>query len=191
MSVVESRSETPSASDSEPEPRQRLFFALWPDAEVRAALDVLARQHARRNGRAVVAENLHITLAFVGGVTSRQRACMEVAAARLVAPAFVLTFDRLGFWPRPRILWAGASVMPAALTDLVAALNTALIPCGYRPESRPFQAHVTLARKAHRPPEIREIPPVVWRADAFCLVESVTGERGSAYRVLDRWLLRA
>jgi len=180
-----------SASVTERESKQRLFFALWPDGEVRESMDNLARQHARHNGRAVVPENLHITLVFVGGVSVEQRVCMEAAAATIVAPpAFTVTFDRLGFWPRPRILWVGASVMPPELSDLVTALNSALIPCGYQPETRPFQAHVTLARKAQRPPEIVTIPPIVWPVDAFCLVESVTGERGSEYRVIGRWPLR-
>lgn len=179
-----------SAVQTEHESKQRVFFALWPSGAVRESMDMLARQHARHNGRAVVAENLHVTLAFVGGVTVEQRACMEAAAGTVTAPAFNMNFDRLGFWPRPRILWAGASVVPPALTGLVAALNTALIPCGYQPETRPFQAHVTLARKAHRPPEVREIPPIGWPADAFCLVESVAGEQGSEYRVIGRWPLR-
>jgi len=179
-----------SGSVTERESKQRLFFALWPDGEVRESMDTRARLHARHNGHAVVPENLHITLAFVGGVSAEQRACMEAAAATIVAPTFTVNFDRLGFWPRPRILWAGASVMPPELTDLVAALNSALTPCGYQPETRPFQAHVTLARKAQRPPEIVTIPPIVWPVDAFCLVESVTGERGSEYRVIGRWPLR-
>ncbi len=182
--------ETAPGVAAELQSKQRVFFALWPDAEVRAALDQLAKQHARQNGRAVVPENLHITMAFVGGVTAEQRACMEAAAAAVVAPAFTVTLDTLGFWPRPKILWAGASVMPPVLTDLVTALNTALIPCGYQPETRPFQVHVTLARKAHRPPEASRIPPIVWRAEAFCLVESVTGEQGSVYRVIGRWPLQ-
>lgn len=182
----------PEASAGVPaEPRQRLFFALWPTGEVREALAAVVRQHGRRNGRAVVPENLHITLAFVGEVTAEQRACMEAAAATVTASAFTVTLDRLGFWQRPKILWAGASGMPPALLELVAALNTALIPCGYQPETRPFQVHVTLARKAHRPLEVREIPPIVWPADAVCLVESVSGEHGSEYRVIGRWPLRS
>lgn len=172
------------------EPKQRLFFALWPTGEARETLAAVAQQHARRNGRAVVPENLHITLAFVGGVTAAQRTCMEAAAAAVTAPAFTLSLDRLGFWPRPKILWAGASVMPPELLDLVKRLNVALVPCGYQPETRPFQVHVTLARKAHRPPELCEIPPIAWPADAVCLVESVSGEHGSEYRVIGRWPLR-
>jgi 2'-5' RNA ligase len=186
MSASEANADYPSEHVS----KQRVFFALWPTGEVREALAALAQQHARHNGRAVVPENIHITLAFAGGVTAEQRACMESAAAKVVAPAFTVTLDSLGFWLRPRILWAGARVMPPELSDLVAALNTALTPCGYQPETRPFQVHVTLARKAHRPPEVREIPPIVWPADAFCLVESVAGEHGSEYRVIGQWALR-
>lgn len=172
------------------ESKQRVFFALWPTAEVRAALDALTRQHARHNGRAVAADNLHLTLVFVGGVTATQRICMEAAAARVVARPFTVTLDSLGYWPRPRALWAGADAAPSALIDLVAQLNTALLPCGYQSEARPFQAHVTLVRKTQRPPDTRRIPPLVWQADDFCLVESMTGEQGSEYRVLARWPLR-
>ena len=166
---------------------RRLFFALWPDADVRAALAAHGRQQASRNGRAVAPDNLHITLAFVGGVTAEQRSCLETAASGVTRQPFAFSLDRVGFWARPRILWAGTSTMSAALLGLVDALNRALSPCGYVPDARPFQVHVTLARKAHRAPDVREIPPIMWQADGFCLVESVTGERGAEYHVLRRW----
>jgi 2'-5' RNA ligase len=162
---------------------------LRPDAATRAALATLAQYHARHNGRAVTPENLHLTLVFVGGVTAAQHACMEAAAATVIAPPFAFTLDSLGFWPRPRVLWAGADAAPSALTDLVTRLSAALVPCGYQPEVRPFKAHVTLARKAQRLPTTQQMPPLVWQADDFCLVESVTGEQGSEYRVIARWPL--
>ena len=166
---------------------QRLFFALWPDADVRAALAAYGRRQAVRNGRAVAAENLHVTLAFIGGVTAEQRSCLEAAAGGVTMQPFAFTLDRMGFWSRPRILWVGTSTVPAALLGLVDTLNRALVPCGYAPDARPFQAHVTLARKAHRPPDVREIPPLIWQVDGFCLAESITGERGAEYHVLRRW----
>jgi 2'-5' RNA ligase len=169
---------------------QRLFFALWPDGAVREALADLLKDESPRAGRRVPETNLHLTLAFVGNVTAAQRACMEAAAGTVAAAPFTLSLDRLGFWPRPRIVWAGATTTPDALRDLVARLNTALDACGYQPEQRPYQAHVTLSRKAQAPPRRREIPPVVWPAETFCLVESVSEEHGSVYRVLAHWPLR-
>lgn len=169
---------------------QRLFFALWPDGVVREALAELLKGESPRTGRRVPAPNLHLTLAFVGNVTADQRACLEAAATTVAAAPFTLTLDRLGFWPRPRIVWAGATETPEALRALVARLNAALVPCGYRPEQRPYQAHVTLTRKAQAPVGCRDIPPIVWPAAEFCLVESVSEEHGSVYRVLARWPLR-
>lgn len=178
-------------SPAEAADTQRLFFALWPGGAVRAALAGLLHGESPRLGRRVPDANLHLTLAFVGNVTAEQRACMEAAAATVAGTSFTLTLDRLGFWPRPRIAWAGATETPDALRDLVTRLNAALIPCGYRPEQRPYQAHVTLARKVQAPPRRRGIPPIVWAAAEFCLVESVSEEHGSVYRVLARWPLQA
>jgi len=169
---------------------QRLFFALWPDDETRAALATLIHTHIRRNGHAVAAANLHITLAFLGNQSPEQRACLEVAASAVSAPPFELSIDRLGHWARPRIFWAGPSDVPDALKMLVAELNQTLAACGYQPEQRHFQPHITLARKALRPPEHIQIPAIVWPAQEFCLVESVSGARGVEYRVMGRWPLQ-
>lgn len=170
---------------------QRLFFALWPNGAVREALAELLKGEPRRIGRRVPDTNLHLTLAFIGNVTAEQRACMEAAARAVEAAPFTVILDRLGHWPRPRIVWAGASATPPALIDLVARLNAGLSGCGYQPEQRPYQAHVTLSRKAQAAPRRREVPPIVWPAEDFCLVESVSEEQGSVYRVLARWPLRS
>lgn len=177
------------AHPASPAATQRLFFALWPDADARTALAALAQDHARHNGCAVAPTNLHVTLAFVGGVSAAQRQCLEAAAATVTAPAFSLKLDRLGFWARPRILWAGTSAPPIEMMVLVKTLHAALMPCGFQPDPRPFQAHVTLARKAQRAPGVHAVSPIVWRADTFCLVESVTGERGVEYHVVRHWVL--
>lgn len=170
---------------------RRLFFALWPSGAVRESLADLLKGESSRTGRRVPDTNLHLTLAFVGNVSVEQRACMEAAAGTVVAAPFTLTLDRLGYWPRPRIVWAGAGTTPDALRDLVARLNAALSSCGYQPEQRPYQAHVTLSRKAQAAPRRREIPAIFWPAVEFCLVESVSEEHGSVYRVLARWPLQS
>lgn len=186
MSAADAGGERPA----EPPARQRLFFALWPDADVRAALAAVARGCGHGRERILVPANLHLTLAFVGNVTADQRACMEAAAATVNGRSFAVTLDQLGFWPRPRVLWAGVEAVPAALEELVADLNSALAICGYQPETRPFRAHVTLARKVSRPPRQIAIAPIRWTVRDFCLAQSVSGERGSEYRVLGRWPLR-
>ena len=53
--------------ESASEPVARVFFALVPPASLRQASASLGRDIAKRaRGRAVPAENLHVTVAFVG-----------------------------------------------------------------------------------------------------------------------------
>jgi 2'-5' RNA ligase len=171
------------------EPTQRLFFALWPDAGVRAALAGFALGNLRRPARRVPEANLHITLAFPGSVTAEVRDCLEAAAADIRAGAFALSIDRVGYWPRPRILWAGPTHTPAEVWTLVKELRRTMLACGLQPETRPWQAHVTLARKAVRALPVTEIDPVHWSISDFCLVESVTDPSGPVYRIIRRWPL--
>lgn len=172
-----------------PEPRQRLFFALWPNAAVRAALAASAQALLGKRVKRVPEANLHITLAFAGPVTAAVRQCLEQQAAEIRSAPFELTLAHVGHWARPRILWAGPLHTPPELWSLVGELNTAFDACGLARETRPYQAHVTLARKISRPPATTTIEPIHWSIGDFCLVESASGAQGASYRVLASWKL--
>lgn len=175
---------------SEPaEPTRRLFFALWPDEHTRAAIAALARERIHRQAKQVAADNLHITVAFPGSVTARVQACLEEAAGRLSGAAFELSIDRLGYWPGPRIIWAAPSQTPPELWSLATSLREVLAACGLEPENRPYQAHITLARKAGRALTVTRTAPIPWSIRQFCLVESVSDPAGVRYRVLRTWPL--
>lgn len=168
---------------------ERLFFALWPDEPVRARLGHLARKLVHKNGRPVAAENLHITLVFLGSVTAARRACVEAVAGGIQGKGFRLTLDRIGHWPKPRILWAGPSDTPAELLALVRDLSEGLRSCDFTPEARPYQAHLTLARKVSRARPGLTMDPVAWDINRFCLVRSLTLPEGVKYEVLASWPL--
>jgi 2'-5' RNA ligase len=176
-------------SPNQSEPRQRLFFALWPDAAVRSGLAQTSQELLGKKIRRVPETNLHITLAFAGPVTAAVRQCLEQQAAGIRAAPFELTLERIGHWPRPRILWAGPAHTPPELWSLVGGLNSAFEACGLAHETRPWQAHVTLARKISRAPQATVIEPIHWSISDFCLVESVTGAPGASYRILASWKL--
>lgn len=171
------------------EPRQRLFFALWPDAATRQALVKTSRALLGRRVKLVPAENLHITLAFAGPVTAPVRDCLVAAADAIRGVPFELTLDHVGHWPRPRILWVGPTHTPPGLWSLVEALNLAFESCGLQRETRPFQAHVTLARKIGKAPTLAEMVSITWSISDFSLVESVTDAHGASYRRLVSWKL--
>lgn len=170
---------------------QRLFFALWPDERTRAGLAALAGRVPGADGRATHPEDLHVTLAFLGVVAPDRLDCVLAAADAVRGEPFTLAVDRVGFWPRPRILWCGPEEHPPALPGLVAALQRGLGDCGFPPEKRPFRAHVTLARKARKTGALELERPVPWPVSEFVLAGSRPGDPAPRYRILRRWPLDA
>ncbi len=169
--------------------RQRLFFALWPDARCRERVASLSRKALKGKGRLVAASNLHLTLCFLGSLDAGRRASAEDAVGAIQCTAFLLRLQRLGHWPRPRVAWSAPLSVPAPLLALVGALRDALAHRGLPVERRPYQAHVTLARKVAGPITVQCHEPVDWHVERFCLVESVTHSAGVEYRPLRFWTL--
>jgi 2'-5' RNA ligase len=170
---------------------RRLFFSLWPEEGLQQQLYELSGQTLRTNaGRRVVAENMHLTLAFLGSVTESEQARYEAAASGVRGSEFTLTFDQMGCFRRSGVLWIGPSQIPAGLLALVRDLNEALKSCGFTPESREYRAHLTLARNVQCCPE-RDIglSPISWVVRQFALVQSHTGSHGATYEILRRWVL--
>lgn len=172
-----------SGEDGEPD-KQRLFFALWPDAATRDALGRVAGQVPKAQGRAVNVDNLHITLSFIGEVDAPTRDCLQQAAARAAVQPFTLTLDRLGYFARTRVVWLGASTPPPELAALVKALNRHLRRCGHKPERRRFVPHVTLMRKARPLSRLPGFAPVSWPVSGFSLMQSVFTAEGVRYHQL-------
>lgn len=174
-----------------PSARQRLFFALFPGEAFRTALVGVAKKLLHKGGRRVSPENLHVTLVFLGSTDREQRLCAEAVAGELVIEPFVLAFDRLGHWPKQRVLWSAPSVVPEGLRSLVKALNDGLRRCGFSLETRPYRVHLTVARKIAGPVPNTCHEPLVWPVQAFHLVASETRPEGARYRVVGTWPLRA
>lgn len=131
-----------------------------------------------------VAHPFHITLAFLGDVGHGELndVCLAVAEASGGFGRFALALEGVGVFPapdRPRTVWAG--VGGAGLDDLK-ALQTSVTATaarfGYRPEARPFHAHVTLGRFGPGRGPKRDLTPVVshyrtWHAGPFDVAEAV------------------
>lgn len=171
---------------------ERLFFAFWPDEITRQHLSQMSQQiTVGMLGRVITTENLHITLAFIGEVSITTKQCLQQVAANLHSPCFSIHLDKLDYWPKRRILWLGVRQVPDTLSNLVTQLNTRLETCGYRPESRPYQAHVTLMRDVVLKENILlpAFTPLVWLVKDFCLMRSLLTNKGVQYQVVERWAL--
>ena len=166
----------------------RLFFALWPDDEVRAQLARWSRElHAAGGGRPTRPENLHVTLAFLGGVEEARVVEIERVAGEVAPHAAALVLDQRGYWKHNRIAWAGASVVPPGLERMVSELRGALAKSQIPFDAKAFVAHATLLRDAREPEALPAPAPIEWRLHGFALVQSVTLPRGSRYQIRKSW----
>lgn len=161
---------------------RRLFFAVWPDESLRAALEAARARLFPLAGRPVDPANLHVTAAFLGAVD-------EVKLARLaelagpVAP-FPMVFDRLEHWSRARVLAAVASQPPPRLRAIVEGLWQRLDRLGFAREPRPFVPHLTLVRDVKTVRTGLTWPALEWTVYRIHLVESVTTPAGVRYAPL-------
>jgi 2'-5' RNA ligase len=165
----------------------RLFYALWPDDEVRAALRNL---QALTSGRLTRYENLHITLAFLGNQPEENLPALKNILAGLPSDAMVLTIDRLGYFRKNRIAWAGSHAVPDALHALQTALAQSLEQQGlaFDKQNR-FKPHITLARDAAAPVD-QPFEPIAWKIAQVTLMQSLQSEGRLSYRVLATHRLR-
>ncbi len=177
---------------------QRVFFALWPEADVAAALHATAQAvHANCGGRIMRPDTLHLTLAFLGDVDAAQLGAAQEAAtdvAGKVGPGdTAMVLDRLGCWGHNRIVWAGCGETPLLLAALADALAQQLRGRGFRLDARPFAAHVSLLRNARCDVALPSLAELPWPVRDFVLVASAPAPqlepKRPHYRVLRRWPL--
>lgn len=174
--------------DQEPPPADpaRLFIALWPTAELAAAL--CARYDAARGSAAARPEALarvHLTLHFLGQVPRARLPALQDALCVPFDP-FELCFMTCERWPGGLVV-ARPDAVPPELAALHAALTQMLDALGLRTESRAFRPHVTLARRDTGPwPAMPQAtaPALHWPVRHYVLAESRPGDVGD-YRLLN------
>lgn len=163
------------------------FFALWPDQTIRDELVGVQKSMSGRDGRIHHPEDLHLTLVFLGKVVPERLECVKEAANSITARPFTLELTKIDYWRRPRILWCGPDQTPDPLLQLVGDLQQRLLDCGFKPEKRIYQPHITLARRARFVSMTALDSRIVWRPTEFVLAGSHSGAKPPRYHVLERW----
>lgn len=180
------------AASPKTERLHRLFFAAWPSDTLRAAIAPRIRALQPDGvGRPQRPDQWHVTLEFLGPVPASRVGAVREAAAQVRAGPCEILFDSVEYWRRPEVLCLLARVLPSPLEGLVRQLRSALAARGFEPESRPFRAHLTLARKVTHPAASVPFEPLPWPVTDFALVESITDRSGSVYTPLATWPLLA
>jgi 2'-5' RNA ligase len=98
----------------------------------------------------VKAENIHITLKFLGDVEDRALPDIEEAIKKTSSDqnSFLFEISNSGAfpnWNKPRILWLGFEYSKE-IHELVSSLENNLRPLGFMPEARPFSPHLSIGR---------------------------------------------
>lgn len=97
------------------------------------------------------ADNLHLTLRFLGDTREDQRRTLEAALAAIAAAAarFHLRVQKLGAFPnlrKPNIIWLDFGGDLPLLDPLQAHIERAAQAAGFAAEARAFAPHLTIAR---------------------------------------------
>lgn len=124
----------------------RAFVALLPARAEACALEATARAlcHEAGAGRPVPARNMHITLAFLGEISALEAQTVKEALAALPAVSPIL-------WPVAQYgvfgsaLWIAGPKNPD-IQMRATLVRSALKNCGIAFDTKPFRAHITLAR---------------------------------------------
>lgn len=170
----------------------RLFVALELPAGVRAALAGWGDRVAPAVMRRTPAENLHVTLAFLGARPDEDAGAVADVLRAVARPVGELAVDGALWLPRkhPGVLTIALRAQPALAElhgELVAALTEAI---GFEPESRPLRPHVTVARARRgdrvRPTAVAPPPNRTFTPEALVLYRSHTGPGGARYEALAR-----
>ncbi len=104
--------------------------------------------------RRVPADQLHLTLRFIGEVDEKLYVAIKAALARIRVSSFPLALSGVGHFPlgrHPRVLWVGM-VETEPLLKLQREVELALIEADIPPDERRFSPHITIARLKDTPP---------------------------------------
>jgi 2'-5' RNA ligase len=145
-------------------------------------------------------ETWHVTLQFLGQTGDEQQACVVEKLRTIRAAQVPVRIQGLGFFERAGVFWAGVALTPELLA-LQQFVTAAMRNCGFIPEVRAWNPHITLARVKGRSgtKALAPLKKAVERtkidldaefaAEEFLLYESIPGPEGSRYEVRERFPL--
>ncbi len=172
---------------------ERLFVALYPPAGVSEELVSRASELPLPPHRLVPAEQVHLTLAFLGNRRGNELEALVESLERAAAgiDAFDLTFERWLYLPEDspaRVLVAEADA-PSALLELQRRLTLRLLEP--RVGRRSFRPHLTVARlkNAREALDMAPLPPLApssFRVGRIELLRSVLRPEGAEHVGLKR-----
>jgi 2'-5' RNA ligase len=171
---------------------KRLFIGLELPPACQATL--VALDPRLRGLRWLPAEQLHLTLSFLGDVAVPRIDALREALGAVRVPPFFLpllgigTFNTRG---QPSVVWIGIGQGHPHLFALHRRVQDAVLHAGIEPDLKPFHPHVTVGRakgvsRAALQPFLRRYAAVefdLFKVTGFALYSSVLSSEGAVHRV--------
>lgn len=204
---------------------ERLFFALGLPPKTNEKNDGNLKPYqqlcqlkntvaAKMQGKPVINNNLHITLAFLGAVNQQQKQRLIANVNQIIAPqAFSVSCSGLHYWSRNQVIWLDCHAYhpvyqqphqqpSTALQTLVCLLQQAAIhSTGAVSASASNQAlgyipHITLCKKVTSHPHLPSLSQQLdfhFQHFGLYISETIKTAHGSdlQYRCLQQWALAA
>lgn len=144
----------------------RTFIAIAIPGDVRAKIAEL--QFTLKNAGGHVSwpkpENIHLTLKFLGDTDENliNEISNQLNQSVKSISQFKIAIKGVGAFPNlkyPRVIWIGAESEGDQIRHLVSDIEDRIADLGFKKESRPFSAHLTLGRVK----EVKGIEPIIER----------------------------
>lgn len=181
--------------------RLRLFVAVELGDELRQRVRDVADAARLCRFRRVPAEQLHLTLRFLGFVATARLGEVDAALGRASAPRTPFTVEVAGGGifgapEHPQVAWVGVQDPRGALLALVRSVEDELAALGFPREERPYHPHLTLGRAQGGAsldlPALSATPSLgALPVGELVLFESEPSAEGSRYTALARLPLGA
>jgi 2'-5' RNA ligase len=141
-------------------------------------------------------QNIHLTVRFLGDISLPMVDAIYEEMKQVSFTPFEVTLKGLGAFPRlsrPRVIWAGIKKGSNELVDVFKQMEPRLRGLGFKPDTKGFSPHLTIARvrsgrnkvqleKVVRELENRDFGTL--RAECLRLKKSTLTPRGPIYSTL-------
>lgn len=146
--------------------------------------------------KCVEMENIHLTLRFLGDVRQGLLGQLSNLVEEVEFDPFRMELRGIGAFPnlrRPRVVWVGLTEGADELSRIFNDLEADLTELGFRPESRGFSPHITLARVRSGRNRAQLVEQLMMHADdgfggslveSIRLKKSVLTPRGPIYSII-------
>lgn len=94
-------------------------------------------------------DNIHLTLKFLGNVSTARLAEVKSSLLQLAFPSFSVEIKGAGAFPnlnRMNVIWVGVSEGWSQVEQIYEQVEKLLSSLGFKRENRPFSPHITIAR---------------------------------------------